>query len=286
MTSWNYNIQTTSTYGSAPNVTAPAASPEPAAPRYSAEQISLLNALVRDPANSTIASQVLEQVNNAGLGNNERDGARVLDIINTAFGSPVRLGEPVGNDVMTASPTTLAVATALGEQRLLEQSGRDSTNERDLELMKSRVENRVKELMANGASRDEIAQVARNYGSTPALADAAAEMAVQQYDANRNPLADAAPQLIPATPQTARPGENGLQNLLVGLTAGQNFVDEETRRLNSYRPLSYPIGGFATVETTAIGSNTAPSYALLGDLTPTPGLPPKINTGRGGPDFA
>lgn len=282
MTSWNYSIQTTSPYGATLGATTAATPVEPAS-RYSAEQISLLHALVRDPANSDIASRVLGEVNSAGLGNNVRDGERVLDIINHAFGNPV------GNDPMTASPTTLAVATAIGEQQLLQQSGRDSTAERDIEVMKPRVENRVKELMASGASREQIESAARSYGSTPALADIAAEIATQQYDANRNPLADIAPQLVPATTETAAAGNNVLQDFLVGTTSQHSFAEEEARRQASYRTLSGPIPAmqpFANIDTTAIGSHT-PSYELLGDLSPTQGLPNlKGGPARGGPDFA
>lgn len=265
-------------------------------PRYSPEQVAQLQSLIRLDENRGAAEQALQQIDAAGLRNTTNDSFAALDIINNVLGNPVQPNgaEPLGADAMTASVTTLDVAVALGEQRLLEQSGRDSTNARDIELMKPRIENRVKELMAAGASREEIERVARNYGVTPALADIAAEIATQQYDANRNPLADVAPQLMPATAETARPNDQGMQNLLVNMVAGQNFLDEEMRRQNSYRPLSYPIGPmaqpqisptFATVTTVAAVLDTG--NGILGDLAPTQGLPNlKGGPSRGGPDFA
>lgn len=281
MTMWNYNLQPTSSVGvnsAAPQIAAVSA--EPLA-RYSTEQIAQLQSLIRQESNRSAAEQALLQIDAAGLRNNNvPDSFAAFDIINTALGNPVQPHEaaPIGNDAMTASVTTIGVANALGEQRLLEQSGRDSTTPRDVELMKSRIENRVKEMMASGASREEIERVARHYGSTPALADIAAEIATQQYDANRNPLADMAPQLVPATTDTARPLEQGMQNLLVGMVVGQNFAEEEARRASSYRPLSYPVGPIAAAIETG--------QALLGDLLPTQGLPNlKGGPSRGGPDL-
>lgn len=269
---WNYSLQPTSSFSVAPTAPTVADQLATAMPRYSPEQVAQLQSLIRLDENRGAAEQALQQIDAAGLRNTTNDSFAALDIINNVLGNPVQPNgaEPLGADAMTASVTTLDVAVALGEQRLLEQSGRDSTNARDIELMKPRIENRVKELMAAGASREEIERVARNYGVTPALADIAAEIATQQYDANRNPLADA------------------------NMAAGQNFLDEEMRRQNSYRPLSYPIGPmaqpqisptFATMTTVAAVLDTG--NGILGDLAPTQGLPNlKGGPSRGGPDFA
>jgi hypothetical protein len=92
---------------------------------------------------------------------------------------------PIGNDIMVATPTGLGLNNELGIAAQQAANGQTTITEADIALLKSRVESTVKQMIASGASDDEIQKAVAQMGSTPELASMAQEMAQQQLDAEK-----------------------------------------------------------------------------------------------------
>ncbi len=92
---------------------------------------------------------------------------------------------PVGNDIMVATPTGQALDNELGIAAQQSANGQTSITDADIALLKSRVESTVKQMIASGASDEDIQKAVAGMGSTPELASLAQEMAQQQLDAEK-----------------------------------------------------------------------------------------------------
>lgn len=97
------------------------------------------------------------------------------------YDSPISGQDPVGNDVMVAAPTGMELRT---EIEMVQQSANTFTD-KDIELLKSRVESVVKQMMAEGRSDAEIQQAVAGMATSPELAGIAKEAAQQQLDADK-----------------------------------------------------------------------------------------------------
>ena len=89
-----------------------------------------------------------------------------------------------GNDAMVESPTSVGLADKVAQVQ--QTSGTENTfNQKDLELLKDRVQSRVKEMIASGASDAQIQQAVAGMAGSPELASVAKEVAQQQLDAEK-----------------------------------------------------------------------------------------------------
>lgn len=93
--------------------------------------------------------------------------------------------DPVGSDIMVAGPTGMGLNNALDLQHTAQENGRSTVNEKDVELLKVRVESRVKQMIAQGATDEEIQQAASQMAGTPELSAIAQQLAQQQLDAEK-----------------------------------------------------------------------------------------------------
>lgn len=85
---------------------------------------------------------------------------------------------PVGNDIMVATPTGQGLSDKVAVQQRQQEEGRSTISDKDRELLKSKVENRVKELQLAGLTKDEIIRAAG--AIDPGNAALAQEMASAQ----------------------------------------------------------------------------------------------------------
>lgn len=291
---WNYNLQPVSPVSVTPAEPTVAAAPatDLAVARYSPEQVALLQNLLRDPQNHEVTAQLMRDADAAGLQNNQADSLRLLEMANTAFGNPLRIGatEQLGNDIMLATPTSQSMATLVDEQQQLVENGRSTNlNAQDQAILRSRIENLVKDM--GTASPDEKIRAARALTGSPEAAEFA-EQTVREITApeqfavlNGTPVQPAA-----AQQSTGSGGDAFFASLLLGANPKAEETRDNAQRLDEWRrPLSYPIGPMAQPETAvtfaAVQSvNVAASsgYEILGELS-SPQFPQLASLGIGGP---
>ena len=97
----------------------------------------------------------------------------------------VGFGSPVGNDAMVATPDGQGLSDQIGIAGQQAANGQTTISEKDVEMLKSRVESLVKEGIARGASDSEIQQTVGSLAGSPELASMAREMAQQQLDVEK-----------------------------------------------------------------------------------------------------
>lgn len=294
MTVWNYNLQPISPVSVTPAEPAVAAVPatDPAAPRYSPEQVALLQNLLRAPENHDVTAQLMRDADAAGLQNNQADSLRLLEMANTAFGNPLRIGatEQLGNDIMLATPTSQSMAMLVDEQQQLVENGRSTNlNAQDQALLRSRIENLVKDM--GTASPDDKIRAARALTGSPEAADFA-EQTVREITGPEQfaVLNGVSEQPAAAQQASANAGDSFFAALLLGSSPKAEETRDNAQRLDEWRrPLSYPIGPMAQPETAvAFGAvqsvNVAASsgYEILGELS-SPQFPTLASLGMNGP---
>lgn len=98
---------------------------------------------------------------------------------------PVSYGvAPVGNDAMVATATSQGLSNDIAIAQQQNAHGQSTYNEQDIALLTSRVEARVKQMIASGATDQEIQQSVGNM-APPELADIAHKAAQAQIDAEK-----------------------------------------------------------------------------------------------------
>ncbi len=209
---------------------------------------------------------------------NLRDGAAVSYIEN----------------IMSSSATGQGQANAQAVHSQAFNAGTSTFSPDSTAHLEAVARNLASQMMHAGASDKQIEQSVGNLPGvnleTQAVVQAAAKQVTEADKFNifstRNADENAvAPVAAVATIETASVDNSLLQNLLTGNIAKFDFAKDEELKRQGYRTHPGAAPAFATVNTTEAAIDN--SYALLGDLSPTSGLPNlKGGPGRGGPDFS
>ena len=93
--------------------------------------------------------------------------------------------DPIGNDAMAATATGQALGQRLDLAHQANAQGKSTISEKDIALLKSRIEAQVKQMIASGAKDAEIQQAVAGLAGNPELAGIARDMAQQQLDAEK-----------------------------------------------------------------------------------------------------
>lgn len=164
-----------------------------------------------------VQQQILTQATNEGLNSQQLAG------LIQAY----QENAPLSRDAMMATPLGQEAATNLALAEQAQESGRSTFDERDIENLKARVENRVKELQASHATPEEIlATAAQMAGGSPELAAIAQDTAQAQIDTQKFNVF-AAPAAEQAAPEQ-------VVNPLAAALAGTNVAQQFGAALNNY----------------------------------------------------
>ena len=92
---------------------------------------------------------------------------------------------PTGNNAMAATPTGQGLGHKLDIAHQANAQGKSTFSEKDIVLLKSRVEAQVKQMIASGAKDADIQQAVAGLAGNPELVAIARDMAQQQLDAEK-----------------------------------------------------------------------------------------------------
>ena len=177
---------------------------------------------------------------------------------------------------MNAAPVSMGLADQQAMQQNGVAAGRSTVGADDVARVVAQAENLASRMIAQGATDQQIQQaVATLPGTNLETAAIASDAAQRQLDADKFNMFSArnqvpAPQLTPATLETASAFNPLMQNALVQAHTPQRDPDEWRRlqaQIGVSAPASVSAPAFASVGSTSAALSNDISEAMLGELT-------------------